>query len=329
MRALRASVLGERDSLASVMANYTDEEKMREHQDMLAYSEQGNEVKVDAQSFQVRSKRKVNFDNWSSITVPERRRSKEQGDAGRDVRRRKGKRLGHALSGKAEAVGTPEPTFDDRGHPKIRRAVNAAADKAAANPQIPSGEIGMTAARAEETAKAAPEGVDKEAAARDAVGGHLKGIGYVQDPLTGEWKTPEEIEPAKPIREPEEKYRAGLGITSSQEQNLIYMDRQMKTGGAGRELVTKTRRYTALIQRELADRRIDFTKIMQENHLNPKDDKVMRDIFDVVMGKRAVSRSGYQQSRRAGERDDGEYSPEGRRRKPCSTDAGWKDDSVV
>ena len=90
--------------------------------------------------------------------------------------------------------------------------MNAAADKAAANPQIPHEEITMTAVRAEEVAKAAPEGVDKEAAARDAVGGHLKGVGYVQDPLTGEWKTPEQIEPAKPSGEKEEKYRAALGL---------------------------------------------------------------------------------------------------------------------
>jgi hypothetical protein len=47
---------------------------------------------------------------------------------------------------------------------RIRRAVNAAADKAAANPQIPHEEITMTAVRAEEVAKVAPERVDKEAA---------------------------------------------------------------------------------------------------------------------------------------------------------------------
>ena len=69
MEALGAAVNGHRDALSQVMANYTDEERMREHQDMLAF-DQGNEVKVDAQGYQVRSKRKVNFDNWSAITIP-------------------------------------------------------------------------------------------------------------------------------------------------------------------------------------------------------------------------------------------------------------------
>jgi hypothetical protein len=287
MRALRASVLGERDSLASVMSNYTDEEKMREHQDMLAF-EQGNEVKVDAQGFQVRSKRKVNFDNWSSITFPN---AEEAMNKGMQVEMSGGGKGSDWATLYQEKPRRWEPpnrplTMEDL---KIRRAVNAAAEKAAQNPQIPTGEIAMAATRADEIANAAPEGVDKEAAARDAVGGHLKGIGYVQDPLTGEWKTPEQIEAAKPTGEPEEKYRAGWGMMSSQEQNLIHMDRQMHTGGAGRELVTKTRRYSAMIQRELADRRTDFTKIMQDNHLSHEDDKAMRDIFDVVMGKRTVA----------------------------------------
>ena len=51
MEALGAAVNGHRDALSQVMANYTDEEKMREHQDMMAFDRQGNEVKIDAQSY--------------------------------------------------------------------------------------------------------------------------------------------------------------------------------------------------------------------------------------------------------------------------------------
>ena len=78
MRAVRASVLGERDSLGTVMGNYSDDEKLREQQDMLAY-DQGNEVKVDAQSFQRRDKRNVNIDNWSAIQIPHADTAKNKG----------------------------------------------------------------------------------------------------------------------------------------------------------------------------------------------------------------------------------------------------------
>jgi GGDEF domain-containing protein len=287
MRALRASVLGERDSLAAVMAGYSDEQKMREQQDLLAF-DQGNEVKVDAQNFQVRSKRKVNFDNWSAITVPSAEGAKNKGMQV-EMSGGKGDDWTTLYQEKPKRWEPPNRplTIEDL---KIRRAINAAADEAAKNPQIPSGEIGMAAVRAKIQAEGAPEDVDKEAAARDVIVAHLKGIGYTQDPLTGEYKTAEQIEPTE-IENPtkDQTYRAALGLTSSQEQNLIYMDRQMSTGGAGRELVTKTRRYTAIDENQTAELRTEFSKIMRDSGLNPHDEKVMRDIFDVVMNKRAVA----------------------------------------
>jgi hypothetical protein len=291
MRALSAAVLGDRDSLASVMTNYTDEEKMREHQDMMAF-DQGNEVKVDAQGFQVRSKRKVNFDNWSSITFPNAEEAKNKGMQVEMSGGGKGSDWATLYQEKPRRWEPPNRplTIEDL---KIRRAVNAAADKAAANPQIPHEEVTMTAARAEEVAKAAPEGVDKEAAGRDAVGGHLKGLGYVQDPLTGEWKTPEKIEPAPPSGEIEAANRSVanrlVGFTLSQEQNILSETRRMGVPELGRQIVGMGRSYSGLVKNHLADLRNSLSTIMRNNGLNPHNEKVMRDIFDVVMGKRAVA----------------------------------------
>jgi hypothetical protein len=79
MKALRASVLGEKDSLANVMATYTDEEKVRARQEALAYQE-GNEANVDAASYQVRSKsRNVGINDWSMIGFPPAETAKNKG----------------------------------------------------------------------------------------------------------------------------------------------------------------------------------------------------------------------------------------------------------
>lgn len=79
MKALRAAVLGEKDSLGNVMSTYTDEEKVRERQDQLAYAE-GNEMKVNATQFQVRSKsRNVGIQDWSAIIFPSAEEAKHKG----------------------------------------------------------------------------------------------------------------------------------------------------------------------------------------------------------------------------------------------------------
>ena len=79
MKALRAAVLGEKDSLANVMATYTDEEKVHERQDQLAYAE-GNEMKVNATQFSVRSKqRNVGIQDWSAIKFPSAEEAKHKG----------------------------------------------------------------------------------------------------------------------------------------------------------------------------------------------------------------------------------------------------------
>jgi hypothetical protein len=79
MRALRAAVMGERDSLANVMQTYTDDEKVRARQDMLAYAE-GDEMKVNAGGYQVRPKsRNVGIQDWSNIQFPAAETAKNKG----------------------------------------------------------------------------------------------------------------------------------------------------------------------------------------------------------------------------------------------------------
>jgi hypothetical protein len=78
MRALRASVHGERDSLAAAMDNYSQEEKNRMRQDMLAYQE-GDEAEVSTSEYKVRSKgTTAAIQNWSAIEFPLAQESKRK-----------------------------------------------------------------------------------------------------------------------------------------------------------------------------------------------------------------------------------------------------------
>ena len=79
MRALRASVLGEKDSLAEVMNTYSSEDQKRLRSNMLAYSE-GDEMKVQAANYRVRSRsREVGVSDWSQINFPSAEEAKNKG----------------------------------------------------------------------------------------------------------------------------------------------------------------------------------------------------------------------------------------------------------
>lgn len=70
LRVLGAIVLGERQTLASTLAAYTDEQRIRALKDALAYAE-GDGIRLNANNFQVRSKaRTVGIDDWSHIRLP-------------------------------------------------------------------------------------------------------------------------------------------------------------------------------------------------------------------------------------------------------------------
>jgi hypothetical protein len=290
MRALRASVLGERDSLASVMANYTDEEKMREHQDMLAF-DQGNEVKVDAQGFQVRSKRKVNFDNWSSITFPNAEEAKNKGMQVEMSGGGKGSDWATLYQEKPKRWEPPNRplTIEDI---RIRRAVNAAADKAAANPQIPHEEITMTAVRAEEVAKAAPEGVDKEAAAEGVMKTLFRGEVALQGEGGG-WTVAHDAvkNMAQGVRVDDERpWKKRLwDYQFSQDSNIVHTLRKLGKEGVGWNIVNMREDFYQKEDQYDADHLHDLLGIFTGNKLNPHDENTVRKIIDVVEGHQAVA----------------------------------------
>lgn len=79
MRALRASVLGENDSLSDVMQSYGGQDRKRLRDDMLAYAE-GDEMKLNAADYKVQSKsRDVGVSDWSSIRFPSAEDAKNKG----------------------------------------------------------------------------------------------------------------------------------------------------------------------------------------------------------------------------------------------------------
>ncbi len=70
LRVLGAFVLGERDSLATAMSGYSDEQRVTALQDALAFAE-GNRVRISANDFYVRGKaRIVGLNDWSLIEFP-------------------------------------------------------------------------------------------------------------------------------------------------------------------------------------------------------------------------------------------------------------------
>jgi hypothetical protein len=70
LRVLGASVMGESTSLASALCAYPDEQRTRALEDALAYAE-GDGIRMDTASFQVRSKaRIVGINDWSLIKLP-------------------------------------------------------------------------------------------------------------------------------------------------------------------------------------------------------------------------------------------------------------------
>jgi len=293
MEALGAAVNGHRDALASVMADYTDEEKMREHQDRLAF-DQGNEMKVDAQGYQVRSKRKVNFDNWSAIKIPNAEEAKNKG--------MKTEGFGGKGSDWATLYQEKPKRWEPPNRPltieewRIRKAVNAAADAAAANPQIPHEEITMTAVRAEEVAKAAPEGVDKEAAAEGVMKTLFNGEEALQNE-DGSWTVAHDavkrmaqgIKGDRDIPSKEGYARMAWKQQFSQDSNIVFTLRKLGREEIGwnivnmrEDFIQKEDGYDAAHLHELLD-------IFTKNKLDPHNDETVAKIVDVIEGHRAVS----------------------------------------
>jgi hypothetical protein len=286
MRALRASVLGERDSLASAMASYSDEEKTRARQESLAYQE-GNEEKLTASSFQVRSKnRNVGINDWSQIEFPTADSAKNKGmKYGEDVT---GGDWSTLYQDKEKAWMQPPPTPESVA---VDKAVDEVASKAAKNPDIPRADIALGAAQATETAAVAPKGIDKAVAAQMSMEGALSQAGYTQDPETGEWVGPHWLakkmmgEDTEGIDERDTKYTIPtLGM--SQEQRSIAAGRKIGAEPQVREVINTVKGYEQGVAAYRGELRTRLLDIFQNLDLDIHDEKVMDAVFNVVERKR-------------------------------------------
>ena len=159
------------------MSTYTDEEKVRERQDQLAFAE-GNEMKVNATQFQVRSKqRNVGIQDWSAITFPSAEEAKN-----------KGMRYGEAVAGgdwsslyqsKFE-LRPPDDPGTARGKAEIDRLGNLVASGTAVPKELQNLEpievktaVGLSAATAT-TETDLPLDRDKTNTARQSMDTHLR-----------------------------------------------------------------------------------------------------------------------------------------------------------
>lgn len=293
MKALRAAVLGEKDSLANVMSTYTDEEKVRERQDQLAYDE-GNEMKVNATQFQVRSKsRSVGIQDWSAINFPHANEAKNRGmKYGEDV---PGGDWSTLYQSKNDPFGPP-PKPEDA---KVDKAINNVAENAAQNPNIPRDVIGTGAASAKEVADVAPSGeIDKAAAGRQAMEGELNSAGFFQDPETGAWKfyhalakklmgenAPTDIDRALSDFHTYTLTSAGMGL----DQRLLSTGRAIKAEPQIRAVVNRFNDYEQTMEGHRGRINEDLFGVFQKSGMDFKDPATFHLFVDVLEGKRSTT----------------------------------------
>ena len=263
MKSLRAAVLGERDSLADVMATYTDEEKNQERVDNLSYA-QGNEVQVDASKFQVRSKKRtVGIQTWDQIEFPSAEEAKNKG----------------MKYGSAVVSGPPTRLyqsglegFESPEQRQVNGAIDEAAEKIISNQDVPAEVqnlepaekrmvVNLAAADAmEEGDLVLPSHWDKK---KSAVGRFMANV-----------KNGAAI-----------KYR---GIVLSQEMGILNAARLSGSPEAGRELVTLNRRYQRDWDSYKAGSWNMITEVFGKNQIEPTD-AVMREVWDVIEGRKTPS----------------------------------------
>ena len=261
MRALRAAVLGENDSLASAMHSYNDDEKVRARQDMLEYAE-GGEVKVDAQGFQVRSKsRTVGINDWSQINFPPAADAKNKGMRyGQDVEGGDWSSLFQSQFG----MRPPDSPEDAEAKKTIDKMGNEA--MSGRNPEVQNLDpadrktaVGLSAATATGEVEV-PVDRDKEAVARQSMQSGLRNI------------------PAAPY----------YGLTMSQEIGMDSIARRDGKPQVGANLKRMNRSYRA----EYDVGRSGYWNMLEDTlkryKLKPTD-KVIRDISYVMEGKRATT----------------------------------------
>lgn len=295
MKALRATVLGERDSLGTVMGNYTDEQKMREQQDMLAY-DQGNEVKVDANSFQRRDKRNVKIDSWSAINVPHADTAKHKGMqikmAGKD--------------GDWATMYQPKNRFNrpplTMGEFAAQRKLNETAEAIAKGTGLPPGDPQLTMDPSEREAVAGaaaavgaqqadiPVDRDKGNASKMAAESMYRPGWRLED--DGVWrKIDGYVERTGNLEPPpgDEDVKTDWGLlkawSMSSETAVRSIASQAGRPEAGDELVRMNRDYVQMVEKHYADYANEFSRIAVDNKIDFTDDKVMHEVWSVVEGR--------------------------------------------
>lgn len=280
MRALRASVLGEQDALGKIMENYTNEERTREFQDMLAY-DQGNEVKVDAQSFTRKSRHHdLKVDNWSAISFPSAEEAKNKGMK-MDVEGPEGNWSTLYQSQYAMFEGPRDKKIDDTIN-GIGQALSEAG--------VPSEDVGLTSGAASVIADGAPDGVDKAAAAKGVMETIINGEAALQDPETGGWTVPHEAiaKMKQEVGSGDEKSLKGLGrilnLMWSQELNIIANGKKVGAEGVARKIVRMGRDFYQDKAGHLGNFRMQMLDIFSNAGVDHNDAKLVRQVWDVVEG---------------------------------------------
>jgi len=285
MRALRAAVLGEKDSLASAMATYTDEEKVRARQDALAYAE-GDEVKVNPAGYQVRSKtRQVGINDWSQINFPHA-----------DTAKNKGMKYGEEVAGgdwttlyqDKFGMNAPDSPEDSAGKKVVNEVANAAVSGKVESvqnldPAERQAVVGLSAANATAEVEL-PVERDKEATARQSMKANLRNSSFI--PYQG--YTMSQYMGMQNIANFDGKPEVGL--------NLTRMGRSYQA-----DWDTNRSQYWNMLDGILRDNGL-YPKINLSDpstwiqNRDAKLDKVSEEIFDVVEGKKV---SGNQAINRA------------------------------
>jgi hypothetical protein len=313
MRALRASVLGERDSLASVMATYNDEEKTRARQESLAYQE-GNEPEISAQSFQVRSKsRDVGINDWSQINFPPA-----------DTAKNKGMKYGEHVPGgdwsnlyqSKFGMLFPDSPEQSAGKDSVDSIGNGLATGQGLPPDVsvqnldPADRdvvVGAAASVATDAVDASTER-DAKAAARQSMQSQMQLPGdkdkwiltfpnrrqkigvwrYTGDPADlprrAEASGDEDITNSRPkdIR----TWYGGAAFT--QEVGIKSIATRAGAAEAGENIVRMNRSYQADADVNFADFAMEAHDIAEKHKLDTRDPKTMNDLWDAVEGKRVI-----------------------------------------
>ena len=260
MRALRAAVLGEKDSLASAMASYTSDEKVLARQNALAYAE-GDEVRVNAANFTVRSKsRNVGINDWSTIQFPTAESAKN-----------KGMKYGEEVTGGnwstlyQEKFGMRPPDTPEEA--KAKNVIDEIGNKAVEGKDLPPEAqrldpadrktvVGLAAATATEDVES-PVERDKTNVARQAMESGLRTM------------------PSLPY----------YGLVISQELGMKSIARQAGVPEAGDNLLRMHRSAGADYDRFRTGYWNMLEDILKQNKLKPTDD-VMKELSYVIEGKR-------------------------------------------